>query len=155
MGVANLDPSLYTERRDVVVPGVWPVFGGCGPIGRRVEGSVSHEDIGTVGGGAVAGHCDNLLRYLVNVDLQNGRREGETDSKGLLASRNRSDVTSGPCICKHEHILIQEAKSPPWKKNRNLYVGLLWSLSYKYILFSIRERVITVACVDDTINRKN
>ena len=81
MGVANLDPSLYTERRDVVVPGVWPVFSGCGPIGRRVEGGVSHEDIGAVGGGAVAGHRHYLLRYLVNVDLQNGRREERLISK--------------------------------------------------------------------------
>ena len=100
--MANLDPSLYTERRDVVVPGVGPVFSGCGPIGRRVEGGVSHEDIGAVGGGTVTSHRHNLLRYLVNVDLQNSRGEGGNGEESLLASKNWSDITSDP----NEHILM-------------------------------------------------
>ena len=66
----------------MVVTGVRPVFSGCGPIGRGPEGSVSHEDVGAMGCGAVASDRHNLLRYLVNVDLQTTEERENQRGKG-------------------------------------------------------------------------
>lgn len=65
-----LDNPRYSEGWDVSVIGVWVWLFGYGPLLWIPERSVSHEDHGLMGGGAVAGHSNDLLRHLININLE-------------------------------------------------------------------------------------
>lgn len=57
---------------------------GRGPVLRRVEGRVCHEDDRLVRGGGVAGHGHDVICHLVHVNLERVERiEGEMERGGI------------------------------------------------------------------------
>ena len=89
------DDPRHCEGRDVGVVGVRVVCGGDGPVFGLVEGSVCHEDVGLVGGGAVSGDRHYLFSHLVHIDLEGGREGEEEEEEGGKGRRRKEEGEEG------------------------------------------------------------